>query len=101
MSTWKTRNRPKTSAQKPDISNSNLAIKKPADDEVDDGGGKDNKSQILPNFEINCLRTLPNHTPHASSTARQPHILKGFSPGSQLMQNSINFCRMKFYANQK
>lgn len=57
------------------ISNSNLPIKKPADDEVDDGG-KDYKSQILPNFEINCLRTLPRSTRQHRPSA---HILKGFA----------------------
>lgn len=68
----------------------------------------DYKSQILPNFQINCLRTLlpkPRHPlplPHRRNSPLPD--LKGFLPGfpgSQLMQNSINFCRMKFYANQK
>lgn len=68
----------------------------------------DYKSQILPNFQINCLRTLLPKQRHPlplplfrNSPLRD---LKGFLPGfpgSQLMQNSINFCRMKFYANQK
>jgi len=53
LKTAKTR----TKNQRPDICNSNLAIKKPDDDEVV-VGGEDYKSQILPNFQINCLRTL-------------------------------------------
>lgn len=68
----------------------------------------DYKSQILPNFQINCLRTLlPKQRPPPPSLSRRNSPLpdlKGFFPGfpgSQLMQNSINFCRMKFYANQK
>lgn len=43
------------------------------------GGGRtgesDYKSQILPNFKINCLRTL--QTPQPQPT----HILKGYSSG--------------------
>lgn len=60
--------------QRPDICNSNLAIKKPDDDDDVRADGEDYKSQILPNFQINCLRTLPK-----SPLPPWPD-LKGFRP---------------------